>query len=348
MLGNPAIAVVAATFDVKVEGAVVGRLLLSPLPAPSGDLAQAFAATQWRQALVAALVILVGAVVLAFALARWLLQPIRALAEGTSALADGDYSRRLPQVRNDELGALSNHFNHLASTLEQHQQARRDWGADIAHELRTPLSILQGEIQAMQDGVRPMNATALNSLHAECARLAALIDDLYQLSLADAGALDYRFAPMDLGEVLMATCAAQSAACTDAGLTLELAPLPATVLPVRGDEGRLNQLLANLIGNSRRYTDAPGRIRITATRLPTHWSVDIDDTPPGVPPESLPRLFDRLYRVDRSRNRAHGGAGLGLAICRAIVQAHGGSIEAHHSPLGGLRVRLRLPIAEKD
>src|SRR5690606_34486886 len=259
-------------------------------------------------------------------LARWLLTPIRELAAGTRALAAGDYEQRIGDRRRDELGALARDFNHLARTLEQHREARRRWGADIAHELRTPLSILRGEIQALQDGVRSATPAALSSLHAECDRMGGLIEDLYLLSLADAGALEYRFDAIDMAELVADSLQAHSAILGEAGLVLE--PAIGAVPPIRGDARRLGQLIDNLLTNTRRYTDAPGRVRVELGSSASEVILVVEDSAPGVPEESLGLLFDRLYRVDASRNRAAGGAGLGLAICRAIVLAHEGRIVA--------------------
>lgn len=341
--GDPHVDATAHALPIDVDGRVVGRLRVPPLPRISGAQDLAFAQEQARGALLAVLAVLVGAFAAAFLLARWLLAPVRALADGTHALAAGDYARRVDASRGDELGALAADFNRLAAGLEQHREARRRWGADIAHELRTPLSILRGEVQALQDGVRVPNERAFASLDAECARLSSLVDDLYQLALADAGALEYRFEPTDLGALLRDVAEAQRASCEDEGLRLELAiePVPA----LSGDARRLAQLIDNLLANARRYTDAPGSVRIALTREGAGLLLVVEDSAPGVAPEHLPRLFDRLYRVEASRRRADGGAGLGLAICRAIVEAHGGRIEAGRSTLGGLRVEVRLPLA---
>ena len=240
------------------------------------------------------------------------------------------------------MGALAADFNHLARPLEQHREARRRWGADIAHELRTPLSILRGEIQALQDGVRSATPAALNSLHAECDRMGSLIEDLYLLSLADAGALEYRFESLDLAEVVAESLEPQTAILGEAGLVLEA--VIGSVPPIRGDGRRLGQLIDNLLTNTRRYTDAPGRVRVELGSVANEVILVVEDSAPGVPAESLDLLFDRLYRVDASRNRAAGGAGLGLAICRAIVLAHDGRIAATASALGGLRIEVHLPV----
>jgi two-component system sensor histidine kinase BaeS len=341
--GNPGLAAEVEELPLSLDGRAIGALRLAPMPQISGATDMAFAHAQTRSAAIAGAVILIGALVLSFALARWLLAPVRALASGTRALTAGDFSRRIGSARGDELGALSRDFDHLAATLEHHREARRQWGADIAHELRTPLSILRGEIQALQDGVRPLTPHALDSLQAECGRLGGLIDDLYQLSLADAGALDYRFDVLSFDELVRESVAAHRDACSASGLTIE-ENVEASLI-IDGDARRLAQLLDNLLTNSRRYTDAPGRIRVSALGDGDIVRLAIDDTTPGVPPSALPHVFERLFRVEQSRSRAAGGAGLGLAICKAIVEAHHGSIAAEPSVLGGLRVIVELPSA---
>ena len=330
---------------IQSGGKEVGSLLTRKVPPRAfGGPDLAFALAQRRAAIVAGAVALLVGLGFAFALARWLLAPVRALTAGMHALTAGDYARRVAASGSAELGALARDFNRLAQTLEAHRDARRRWGADIAHELRTPLSVLRGEISALQDGVRAPTPAAFDSLAAEGERLSGLIEDLYQLALADAGALEYRFETLDLAEVVRDAAQLQKRACADAGLALEL-NLPGDAPTVRGDARRLGQLLDNLIVNARRYTDAPGRVSIELARMQDSIRLTLDDTPPGVPAESLPLLFERLYRVDHSRARNSGGAGLGLAICRAIVEAHGGKIRAEASPLGGLRILIDLPHA---
>ncbi len=339
--GNPRIGSDAAELPITLNDNVIGKLRLGPIPQISGATDLAFAHAQTRSAALAGVAILIGALLFSFVLARWLLAPVRSLASGTRALAAGDFSRRIDAPRSDELGALSRDFNHLAATLEQSRDARRRWGADIAHELRTPLSILRGEIQAMQDGVRATTPQALDSLQAECARLGGLIEDLYQLSMADAGALEYRFEKIDLGELVADAVDAHSDACAAKGLVLDADVQPRAF--VDGDARRLSQLLDNLLTNSQRYTDSPGRVHVAVQTSGKSVRLIVDDTSPGVPTSAMPLLFDRLFRVESSRSRAVGGAGLGLSIAKAIVEAHRGRIDAEASPLGGLRIVVELP-----
>lgn len=347
IVGNPNVPRDSPSIAVKSDGVVIGSLLLAPAPRLQSDADVAFAAAQTQHALVAAIGVLIGALLMAWVLARWLLKPVKALSSGSQQLAAGDYSVRISADRQDELGQLAEDFNRLAGALEENRQARRQWGADIAHELRTPLSILRGEIQALQDGVRPLSPAALASLQAECARMTSLVEDLYQLSLSDAGALEYRFVPLDLGALLESVVAEHRSALEAAGLTLSLAALPSRAAVIDGDELRLSQLFANLLTNAARYTDAPGKVQLELGAHAGGWRVTVDDTPPGVAASHLPKLFDRLYRVESSRSRSSGGAGLGLAICRNIVEAHKGRIDAGQSPLGGLRITVQLP-ARRD
>ncbi len=330
---------------VEVDGTTVGTLQITPLPAslresPEGE----FALAQMRLAGLAALVMLGVALLLASALARWLLRPIRDLAEGTQAIAAGDYSRRVPLRGRDELAVLARDFNRMAQSLETHQRDRRRWGQDIAHELRTPLTILRAELQTLIDGVRATTPEALASLLAESERLSRLVDELRQLAIADEGAQALDLAPVDLVDLAESALDAQRGSLAAAGLQVQRDE-HAAPLVVLGDGARLAQLLDNLLLNSVRYTDAPGTIRLGFIVDGDEGVLRIDDSAPGVSDDDLPHLFERLYRADRSRSRATGGSGLGLAICQAIVSAHQGSIHASHSPLGGLAIEVRLPLA---
>jgi len=303
--GFGSIAPDSPSVPIDVLGRTVGTLYLSPLPKMFEGLDLAFASTQGNAALLAGCIALFIALLLAFAIARWLLAPVRALADGLHALTAGDFARRVPAQGSDELGALARDFNHLAQTLEQHRDARRRWGADLAHELRTPLTVLQGEIAALQDGVRAATPQAFDSLAAECMRLAGLVEDLNQLALADAGALEYRFEPLDLRDIIDDAVALLEPACTDTGLRLDWNK-PAQAFVVEGDARRLSQLFDNLLGNARRYTDAPGRIRIACEDDGGRAHITIDDTPPAPPDSDLLRLRSRPRHLSRDRDCSPG------------------------------------------
>lgn len=334
-----------ASFAIKAGGRVVGELYLQPSPAPRDAPAQDFVRAQLQGALIIAALVLALALPVCWLIARRLLAPLPAISTAVRSLAQGRYSSpNLPDA-DDTFATLRQDVKQLADALAQHQQARQQWTADIAHELRTPVSILLGELEAIEDGVRVADAKAMHSLRSECQRLKRLIDDLYQLSLSDAGALNYRFEPIDLTQLLAGFLPTQAHALEAKGLRLKW-ELPDQGAMVQGDAERLQQLLGNLLSNSGRYTDAPGHVQVRLQRLGRKLRLQIEDSAPGVPDAALPRLFERLYRVETSRNRERGGAGLGLAIAERIVAAHKGRITARHASLGGLAIDIELPALE--
>ncbi|TDO15285.1 MULTISPECIES: ATP-binding protein [Halomonas] len=331
---------------VVVDGATVGWLVYRPPGRITDELALRFQEKQFHAAWMTALVVVVLATVVSLLLARGFLAPVRRLAGGTRALTAGRFDTRVDESRRDELGQLANDFNRLAETLERNERLRRAFMADISHELRTPLSVLRAELEAMEDGVRPLTRESLTGLQGSVATLSKLVDDLYELSLADAGALNYRMEALDLAALARASAEQWRPRMADAGLTLTV-QVPEAPVTVTADRGRVNQLLGNLLHNSLCYTDRDGEVRLSLTTRDGEAVLRLEDSAPGVPAEALERLFERLYRVEGSRSRSSGGAGLGLAICRNIVEAHGGRIEAYPSPAGGVGIRLTLPLADR-
>jgi two-component system sensor histidine kinase BaeS len=213
----------------------------------------------------------------------------------------------------------------------------------MAHELRTPLAIISGELEAMSDGVRPLDREQLDSVRDEVNQLSALVNDLHSLTLTDSGALAYKMQRVDLGELVQLTV--DSFRGQAAGKDLELAySSPPQGVCLQGDEQRLRQLLRNLLDNSVRYTDAGGKIIVMLEKDRQQARLTISDSTPGASRDECERLFDRLYRLEGSRNRNSGGSGLGLAICRNIVEAHGGQISAQPGPDGGLLITATLPL----
>jgi two-component system sensor histidine kinase BaeS len=206
------------------------------------------------------------------------------------------------------------------------------------------LSFLRGEIEALVDGLWACSPERLGSLHQEVLALGKLVDDLYTLSISDLGAMSYRWAPVDLAELLGEVASGVAARFQDKGMALRLPQTAGSHLRLSGDAARLRQLFSNLLENSWRYTDPGGVCEIRWHKDKQRAQIEIHDSAPSVPAPALPQLFERLYRVDASRSREHGGAGLGLAICKNIVEAHNGDISAHDSPLGGLCIRLEFPL----
>ena len=326
---------------ITVDDRLVGYLGYVPRLQMVTSLERVFQAQQTRTYAAIALGLFAAVLLNAALIAHWLSRRLRALGAGTTAIAQGDYDVRLPAQGHDELAQLADDFNRMAVSLQAARQARQQWIADIAHELRTPLATLRAEIEALQDGIRKPDAANLDSLAQEVSRLTRLVDDLRLLSLSDLGALDYRFAPLDLGRFVADYL---HEATARSGQRLDLSTDLPEGLSVRADGDRLDQVLANLLQNTRRYTHDPAALKVRLVRDGDQARLSWEDSAPGVPPDALPRLTERLYRVDESRASASGGSGLGLAIAQAIVEGHGGRMVASASALGGLRWDVWLPL----
>jgi two-component system sensor histidine kinase BaeS len=287
-----------------------------------------------------AFVLALGGILL---LSRRLAAPLRAAQSATARIASGDFSVRLPEGGTDEVADLVHNINAMAGSLETLEQSRKKWLAELSHELRTPLTVLQGECEAMIDGIRPISVDAIAGLHDRALALNRIVADLHTVSLADLGALPHVFEETDAVELVQHVLSAARHRLCEHGLTATFADPPQS-LPVRWDQGRITQMLENLLENSLRYTDPPGEIQVKlagdADRVILHW----EDSAPGVTAEDIDHLFEPLYRANRERSRQQGGSGLGLAICQAIVWAHRGMVRAEASPLGGLCILIELPV----
>ena len=335
----------------NVQGQTIGTLALMPAPGIQSEADRAFASRLlgfWL--LIASL-----GLGLALGLAWWLggrwLRPVVSLTEGARRMAAGRLDTRVPVQGRDELASLATAFNTMAAELERLESERRQWLGEVAHELRTPLAALRAELEALQDGVRPWTPELLARLHRQVLRLGALVDDL-RLSLNPS---EDTQAPEWVSPVatLRAVADDMRERLTQQGLRLDMrglelaapAQIKLFVPPLR-----LAQVMHNLLENCVRYTDPGGLVRLSAA-LQVHehrqcLRLTVEDSAPGVPPEQLPQLFERFFRGDASRSRAHGGAGLGLAICRSLLQSMQGHIQARACELGGLRVDVLLPIPD--
>ena len=330
-----------------VAGTTVGELKSALQINVGSPQDTAFAAEQLKAAWVIGFIAMVLAAILSILLARGLLAPVRRMMSNVARLSSGDYSARLCESRNDELGQLMGNLDHLGKTLEADRSARQRWLADISHELRTPLTVLSGELEALKDGVRKFDADELDSLDDEVRRLRFLIDDLHDLSVSDLGDLRYSLMTLDLADCIESAVGAAQKRARDNGLELAIRHTEPAL--INGDERRIDQLFQNLLANSIAYTDAPGRIEVSISRTQESIIVELSDTAPGADADAdeYEHLFEPLYRREASRNRRTGGTGLGLAICRNIVEAHRGTITAAPSALGGLTVRVVIPAANE-
>lgn len=330
---------------ITLDGRVIGYVGERVRKGPQDFMERKFAEHQSRHFLLFGLLAIAVSLVVAFPLATRLVNRIRHLLDHIRQLSKGDFATTTAVKGQDELSQLAIHLNALGQTLQHNAQSHRTLVADVSHELRTPIAVLKAQLEAVEDGVQPLTGNTVKRLQQQVGRLAALVDDLYQLSLADLGALKYHKEILDLRALVRTLAEDFTPRIEQAGLTLEIQDQAGQSLQVLGDTQRLQQLFSNLLQNSVQYTSTPGRIQLVIEKQDTHAVIRINDSAPGVPAELQPRLFERLFRAESSRNRNSGGAGLGLSLCQSITQAHGGTIDISHSPLGGISVRVQIPLA---
>ena len=331
----------------EVNGQTIGYLGIAPQIHLSDIHQLEFVKRQKLAFVLIAAGMLIAAALISIPLADRLVRPLRQLTEAARELAAGHYDIRTQRKSEDELGQLSRDFNALAATLEQNEKARRQWTADISHELRTPLAVLRGEIEALQDKIREVTPHALEMLHGEVMYLNRLVNDLYELSLSDLGALTYRKTDVNLIDILQKVTTTFSKRFTEKELLLNATFDESAEVWLLADPERLLQMFGNLFENSLRYTHPSGELRISLKTDAGRTTVILEDTAPGVDAEDMPQLFERLFRTEFSRNRATGGAGLGLSICRSIAEAHDGNLTAEASSLGGLLLKISMPTSRR-
>ena len=291
------------------------------------------------------LLVIALAFIMAIVLSRHLIKPIKQIVTGTDELTKGNFASRIIPSSKDELGTLSNNFNALAHTLEQNQQMRFQWVSDTSHELRTPLTVLRSHLLAVQDGVFTADTKRINLLINQVDNLSHIVDDLAQLAQTDSVNLTYNNARIDLITIFEQSIENYTARFKEHELNVDSKSLTkAGKCIINGDKERLIQLFSNLLENTCRYTHKGGQVIILAHKRPNNIELILQDSAPSVLPNDLQKLFERFYRVEKSRSREHGGSGLGLALCKQIVEAHGGQISLHNSPLGGLEVKITLTL----
>ncbi len=283
------------------------------------------------------------ALVITFFLSRRVLAPVKSLTQAARHMGRGDFSQRVQVKDKGELGELAHAFNSMAGDLERDEQLRRNIVADVAHELRTPLSNLHGYLEAVHDGVVTPDADTIRSLQEEVTLLSRLVDDLQELSLAEAGELKLNRKAEDIATLIKSTVSTVQAQATAKGLSLSV-DLPETLPKVNIDAQRIGQVLRNLLENAIAHTKKGGSIIVTTQEQDNQVMVSVIDTGEGIPPQDLPNIFERFYRVDKSRARATGGSGLGLTIAKRLVEANGGQIEAQSKPGKGSRFSFTIPI----
>lgn len=329
---------------IVVDGKVVGWLgLIKRTEGVTTPQEEKYLSRQTMTFFVVGCSVLSLSVLISIMLSRHILRPVDQIAKGAHAMASRKFDTRIEVKTHDELGRLAKNFNLMAQTLERYEILRKQLISDVSHDLRTPLSILKGEIEAIQDGLREMSGKSLDSLYAEVIHLEKLANDLHELSMVDDGAIPVVREPVDVIKVLTETIRMFEPRFAQQSLALDYIPGCDRGITIMGDSHRLAQVFSNLLENSLHYTDSPGKLIIRWELQGSGLHLIFEDTKPGVPDESLDKLFERLYRIDPSRSRRHGGSGLGLAICKGIVESFEGTIRTDHSPLGGLLIEIAMP-----
>ena len=325
---------------IMVNNQVVGYLGLKPVLEQDDALSINFFSKQTRYLLLVYVLTFIASLIAALLLATYFKKPIQRLLQGTRELTQGNYQYQITVNRNDELGDLSNELNQLAVILDQHETSRRQWVADTSHELKTPLAVLQAQIEAMQDGIRKPTPEHFASMLNQVSSLKKLTKDLADLAQADAQQLNCYFTTVNPWDVVLQEVESFKPKFEQAQLNITATGDGASL---QLDIDRFKQIMVNLLGNSIRYTEAGGEVHVHTTQDDTQWTVYVDDSPYGLTDEQLARLGERFYRVDDSRTRATGGTGLGLALSVKMAKAMGGALSFEHSPLGGLRCKLTFP-----
>ena len=292
-----------------------------------------------------ALIAVAIALVITFFLSRRILAPVKALTTAARQLGRGDFSQRVRVKDKSELGELADTFNSMASDLEHAEQLRQNMVADVAHELRTPLSNIRGYLEAIRDGVTKADTDTIHSLDEEALLLSRLVDDLQELSLVEAGEIRLFRQAADIDDLVKQIVAGVQVQAAAKGVSVSI-DISENLPPVNIDSHRISQVLHNLLVNAVAHTTEGDSISVTVGQQGNWVEVSVTDTGEGIPADDLPNIFERFYRVDKSRARATGGTGLGLTIAKRLVEAHGGRIEVQSELGKGSRFAFTIPIAE--
>ena len=328
--------------QIQVNGETVGILLLNTRP-DKNPLEDQFIRRINDSIFFSAIGAIILAFILGFILSRTITRPIRELIKATHEMADGKFGQQVPVRSRDEIGELASSFNKMNDDLSRSFNLRKQMTADIAHELRTPLSLIIGHAEAVHDGVLPPSKENFEIIREEAERLEKLVNDLRTLSLADAGELSVEFQPVEINKLLGDIQSHYMVPFNQKRVALDLEPAPVT-LTANLDPSRFSQVLTNILDNALRYTPEEGRVAIVIKQNGDLVEISIQDSGEGVTPEDAAHLFDRFYRADASRTRDEGGSGLGLAIAKSIVEMHKGRIWAESETGNGLKVVIQLPI----
>jgi signal transduction histidine kinase len=322
---------------------VIGTLYINPESA--GALTKALANTINRFLLWGGLLAIAIALVITLFVSRRISSPVRALTTSARKLGQGDFSQRVPSKGKGEIAELAQAFNSMADDIERNEKLRKNLVADTAHELRTPLSNLRGYLEAIKDDVVKPDTATINSLYEEATLLTRLVDDLQELALADASELKLVIQSEDISGVIKQAISSHQPQANDKGISLRT-DLPEKLPLCDIDSQRITQVLHNLLSNAITHTPREGSITISGKESGKYVEVSVADTGEGIPVEELPNIFERFYRVDRSRSRRTGGSGLGLTIAKRLVEAHGGKIYVQSEVGKGSHFTFTVPVSQ--
>ncbi len=336
--------ILARNEPLEVDGVFLGTILSQPLPIDLTPQEKAYLERTNEALTYAALGAALLALIIGVLLARTLTRPLRALTEATEKMAGGELNQQVEVKSRDEIGELAESFNRMSREVAKANQLRKQMTADIAHDLRTPLTVIAGYVESMRDGDLAPTPERLNSIYAEIERLQRLVADLRLLAVTDAGELRLNLAPVNVASFIERVAASFKLSAEQKGITLTVKS-DSSLPDIQADESRLDRVLSNLVGNAIRHTPEKGRIAILTTRYEKNILISVEDTGEGIPAADLPHIFDRFYRADKSRTGEDGASsGLGLAIAKALVEAHGGRIWASSILGNGTRFEIELPL----
>lgn len=276
-------------------------------------------------------------------LSRRIIKPIQALTVAATRLGKGDFSYRVKTSDKGEIGQLASTFNLMAVDLQRNEKLRRNMVADAAHELRTPLTNIRGYLEAMSDGVVPASPETISSLSEEAELLSRIVNDLQELSLAEAGELKLMRQPEEMGQLIRSAVTAMQGQAVAKGLSINF-DLEKSLPLCDVDAQRISEVLHNLLNNAITHTPKGGEVKVTARHTGSQVEISVIDTGEGIPAEEIGNIFERFYRVDKSRARATGGSGLGLTIARRLVEAHGGQISVESQEGKGSKFTFTVPV----
>jgi two-component system sensor histidine kinase BaeS len=313
---------------------------------PPNPFADKFLESQIYLLMITTLIVMFVASLTSLWLTRNMLAPLRELKTATKRVAERDFDVDVHVRSNDELSDLADNFNVMIGTLKEYEQNQARWISDISHELRTPLSVILGSIEAIQDGVRKPDADTIESIYKNTVRMKRLVNELHDITLAESGVMHLQKVSVNIVHELVSLLDLYEVRLAEFKFRISFESSDNSIM-IMSDLMRLNQVFINILENTIKYAKSPGVLFVNCITDAGNAVITFEDTGPGVEEQYLSRLFDRLYRIDSSRSSATGGSGLGLSICKYIIENHGGTVSAHKGEKGGLKLIIRLPL-EKE